>query len=78
MPGENFPFDDYGFSLIAVEVLPDNKIISVTSRWNTCSDDKGEFISESQLKEILGDKLKELYVKEENITKEYSQPKENH
>lgn len=31
-PGMGFPHDRYGYSLIAVEVTPDNKIASITSR----------------------------------------------
>lgn len=54
MPGKGFPRDRYGYSLIAVEVTPDNKIASITSRWNTCADDTGYFISEEELKKILG------------------------
>lgn len=55
VPGTAFPHDRYGYSLIAVEVTPDNKIASITSRWNTYSDDSGNFITEDELKMILGD-----------------------
>ena len=54
VPGMGFPHDIYGYSLIAVEVTPENKIASVTSRWNTCAGDTGEFITEDELKSILG------------------------
>lgn len=52
--GKGFPRDRYGYSLIAVEVTPDNKISSITSRWNTYAEDSGNFISEEELKKILG------------------------
>lgn len=55
VPGATFPHDRYGYSLIAVEVTPDNKIASITSRWNTYSGDNGYFIGEDELKKILGD-----------------------
>ena len=54
IPGMSFPHDQYGYSLIAVEVSPDNKIVSITSRWNTCAGDTGDFITEDELKSILG------------------------
>lgn len=54
VPGTAFPHDRYGYSLIAVEVTPDNKIASITSRWNTYTEDSGNFITEDELKLILG------------------------
>lgn len=54
MPGIGFPHDKYGYSLIAVEVTPENKIASVTSRWNTYAGDTGDFLTEQELKSILG------------------------
>ena len=54
VPGATFPHDRYGYSLIAVEVTPGNKIASITSRWNTYSGDSGNFITEEELKKILG------------------------
>ena len=62
VPGNNFPHDNYCVSLIAVEVSPDNEIVSVTSRWNECSENSGKFLSESQLKEILGNKYHHLMI----------------
>lgn len=50
-----FPRDRYGYSLIAVEVTHDNKIASITSRWNTYTEDSGNFITEEELKKILGE-----------------------
>lgn len=59
IPGEAYPYDDYGYSLIAVYVDADGKIVSVTSRWNF--DGAGDnFLSEFQLKSLLGDKFGEL------------------
>lgn len=54
MLGTGFPHDKYGYSLIAVEVTPENKIASVTSRWNTYAGDTGDFITEEELKSVLG------------------------
>lgn len=68
-PGMGFPHDRYGYSLIAVEVTPENKIASVTSRWNTYAGDNGDFITEYELKSILGT---------ENYTKLFCKPAENH
>ena len=62
VPGTGFPRDHYGYSLIAVEVSPNNKIVSVTSRWNTCAGDTGDFLSEEELKTILGGKYNELFL----------------
>ena len=69
VPGMGFPHDTYGYSLIAVEVTPENKIASVTSRWNTCAGDTGDFITEDELKSILG---------MENYNKLFCKPAENY
>ena len=69
MPGIGFPHDKYGYSLIAVEVTPENKIASVTSRWNTYAGDTGDFITEQELKSILG---------MENYNKLLCKPSKNH
>lgn len=55
VPGTGFPHDKYGYSLIAVEVTPENRIASVTSRWNTCGGDTGEFLSSEKLQRLLGE-----------------------
>jgi hypothetical protein len=58
-----FLHDAYGYSLIAVEVTPENKIASVTSRWNTCVGDTGEFLSSEELLMVLGDtNFKKLFL----------------
>ena len=69
VPGTGFPRDRFGYSLIAVEVSPENKIVSITSRWNTCAGDTGNFITEDELKSILGMK---------NYYKLFCKPTENH
>lgn len=69
VPGTGFPRDHFGYSLIAVEVSPENKIVSITSRWNTCAGDTGNFITEDELKSILG---------MENYNKLLCKPSENH
>ena len=63
IPGTGFPNDKYGYSLIAVEMTPENKIASVTGRWNTCAGDTGEFLSPEELRRVLG---------EENFNKLFS------
>ncbi|MDE6267546.1 MAG: hypothetical protein K2M04_00480 [Muribaculaceae bacterium] len=55
IPGMGFPHDKYGYSLIAVEMTQENKIASVTSRWNTCAGDTGEFLSPEELRRVLGE-----------------------
>lgn len=69
VPGMSFPHDKYGYSLIAVEVDSENKIVSITSRWNTYAGDTGDFITEDELKSILGI---------ENYNKLLCKPAENH
>lgn len=69
IPGLGFPRDCFGYSLIAVEVSHENKIVSITSRWNTFAGDTGDFISEDELKSILGI---------ENYNKLLCKPAENH
>lgn len=51
--GTNFPLDNYGMSLIAIEVGPDSHFRSITTRWN----DNGAELSEPRLKRLLGDKF---------------------
>jgi len=54
IPGPDFPYDGYGYSVIAVCKDADGKVSSVTSRWNF--DDAHEnFLTESQLRKVLGD-----------------------
>lgn len=60
VPGMTFPHDNYGYSLIAVKISPDNEIVSVTSRWNTYAGDTGDFLNEEQLKNLLGLKYAQL------------------
>ena len=55
IPGMGFPHDKYGYSLMAVEITPDNQIASVTSRWNTCAGDTGDFLSPEELRKVLGE-----------------------
>ena len=68
IPGMGFPHDNYGYSLIAVEITPENKIASVTSRWNTCACDTGDFLSSEDLRKALG---------ENNFNKLFNNPVEN-
>ncbi len=55
VPGMGFPHDKFGYSLIAVEATPDNRIASVTSRWNNCGGDTGDFLSPEELIKVLGE-----------------------
>lgn len=59
-PGDIFPQDDYGFSVIAVIIDPENEVASVTSRWNT-DDEADVFLSDEGLQSILGDEYYELF-----------------
>lgn len=68
-PSKGFPHDMYGYSLIAIEVTPENKIASVTSRWNTYAGNTGGFLTEQELKSILGI---------ENYNKLLCKPTKNH
>lgn len=45
----------FGYSLIAVEVTPENEIASITSRWNTRAGNSGNFIKEDELGMVLGE-----------------------
>lgn len=72
IPGMGFPHDKYGYSLIAIEVTPQNKIASVTSRWNTCAGDTGDFLSPEEIRKVLGEtNFNKLFSKktDENSTK---------
>lgn len=55
--------------LIAVGVIPGNKIASITSLWDTCAGDIGDFITQDELKSILSI---------ENYNKLLCKPAENH
>jgi len=52
-PGPNYPYDNYGYSVIAVCKDADGEISSVTSRWNF-DDGHDNFLTRSELKEVLG------------------------
>lgn len=55
-PGANFPHDQFGYSLISIEVSPDDEIVSITSQWNKFSPDDGHFLTKEQLQSVLGAK----------------------
>lgn len=55
-PGANFPHDQFGYSLISIEVSPDDEIVSITSQWNKSSPDDGHFLTKEQLQSVLGAK----------------------
>ena len=55
-PGENYPIDNYGLSLLAVEIGADNRIRSITTRWN----DTVDYVSETRLRKFLGDEFEKL------------------
>jgi len=52
-PGSEYPYDNYGYSVIAVCKDADGEISSVTSRWNF-DDAHDNFLTRSELKEVLG------------------------
>lgn len=54
IPGRLFPHDRFGYSLLGVEVSPENKIKSVTSRWNQYGGVAGKFLSPEDLRNIIG------------------------
>lgn len=56
--GENYPLDNYGLSLLAVELDAGNRIRSITTRWN----DTGNNLNESRFRRLLGDKFEILGV----------------
>lgn len=57
--GDNYPYDDYGMSLIVIGV-EDNEIVSVTSRW--IFDDTGDsYLKPAQLRKLLGNEFKFLF-----------------
>ena len=62
IPGRNFPHDRFGYSLIAVEVSAENKIVSVTSRWNESGENSGNFLTENRLRDLLGKSYNELFI----------------
>lgn len=59
IPGDNYPYDNYGYSMIAVSVDPDGNVVSTTSRWNF-DDAHDNFLTESQLKKVLDKAFNEL------------------
>lgn len=59
IPGEAYPYDNYGYSMIAVCVDPDGEFSSVTSRWNF-DESHDDFLTRTELKSLLGDKFNEL------------------
>lgn len=61
IPGDNYPYDNYGYSMIAVSVDPDGNVVSTTSRWNF-DDAHDNFLTESQLKKVLGNAFLDLYL----------------
>lgn len=54
-PGESYPYDDYGYSMIAVCIDPDGNLASCTSRWNF-DESHDNFLKLAELKD-LGFKL---------------------
>lgn len=51
--GKEYPYDNYGLSLIAVCVNGWGELVSVTSRWNY-EEDYDRYLTKEQLTEILG------------------------
>lgn len=59
IPGNNYPYDNYGYSIIAVSVDADGNITSVTSRWNF-DDGRDNFLTVALLSKVLGDKYVQI------------------
>lgn len=55
-PGENYPYDDYGYSFIAVCLDADAELASSTSRWNF-DDYHDNFLTGEEIEELIGIKL---------------------
>ena len=55
-PGEDYPKDDYGLSIISVIVDSNYKIASITSRWNS-SEESDSFLTDSELESLIGENL---------------------
>ena len=60
IPGEDFPYDSYGCSMLLIEVSKDNKIESVTPRWSNLSGSNA-IICEEDLKYIMESSFNELF-----------------
>ena len=54
--GENYPYDNYGLSFIALLLTKENRLVSVTSRRNW-DEDYDHYLSFEQLKNVLGKDL---------------------
>lgn len=58
---DNFPFDDYGLSLIAVSVDETGSMNTCTLRWNHEHGVTDHMMSEKQLSELLGMKFEDAF-----------------
>lgn len=58
-PGEEYPYDDYGYSLIAVSIDPDGNLASCTSRWNF-DDYHDDFLNQREVENLINEQLKDL------------------
>jgi len=52
--GENAPLDDYGLSMIAVNVNDDGSLKNCTCRWNHANGGNDNIMDEKQLSDLLG------------------------
>lgn len=59
IPVDNYPYDNYGYSMIAVSIDPDGNVTSTTSRWNF-DDAHDDFLTDEQLKSLLGPQFDKL------------------
>lgn len=57
--GEDYPYDDYGYSLIAISVDPDGNLASSTSRWNY-DDYHDNYLNKTEVENLIGVSLKDL------------------
>lgn len=56
MQGIDYPYDDYGLSLLGIIVKPDGTIDNVTTRWNSIMEDE-RYYTRQALTELLGQTL---------------------
>lgn len=60
--GKEYPYDQYGLSLIAVIINADGTLHSITSRWNSL--DENEFsLGTSFLRSLIGQDVKQIFSK---------------
>lgn len=58
--GDNYPYDDYGVSMLAISVTPDGQLANCTNRWN--EDRIGNpNVSEQEISDLIGTNFQETF-----------------